>query len=78
MVTRYNPSVHQEPRNQPIPIIPLKTTESLLAWLRRTGRLKPREVDLLKEDEALEDLEYILNPEIYNLEKEEEESNLEE
>jgi hypothetical protein len=40
--------------------------------------LKPREVDLLQEDEALEDLEYILNPEIYNLEKEEEKSDLEE
>jgi hypothetical protein len=70
---RYNPSLRQEPRNQPIPIIPLRTTESLLVWLERTGRLKPREIDLSHEDEALEDIEYILDPEIYNLEKEEEE-----
>jgi hypothetical protein len=77
MVAHYNPSVHQEPRNQPIAVIPLRTTESLLAWLKRTGRLKPSEIDLFQEDEVLEDLEYILNPEIYNLEKEEETSDLE-
>jgi hypothetical protein len=78
MVTRYNPSVHQEPRNQPLLVIPLIETESLLIWLKRTGRLKPREVDLFHGNEVLEDLEYILNPEIYDTEKEEETSDVEE
>lgn len=77
MITLYNPSLRQEPRYQAIPIIPPIATESLLEWLKRTGRLKPREIDLSQQDEVLEDLEYILDPEIYNQEKEEETSDVE-
>ena len=70
MIKQYNPSLRQEPRYQALPIIPLKMTESLLAWLKRTGRLKPRDIDLPQKDEVLEDIEYILEPEIYQKEKE--------
>ncbi len=57
MVTRYNPSVHQELLSEPLSVIPPVATESLIDWLKRTGRLKPREIDSSQEDEALENLE---------------------
>lgn len=78
MVTHYNPSLRQELRYQAIPVIPLITTESLLDWLKRTGRLKPREIDLCLDDEIPEDLEYMPESEIDNLDEEEERSDLEE
>lgn len=71
MVTRYNPSVHQAPRYQAIPIIPLTETESLLNWLKRTGRLKPRDVNSSEEIEIPEDLEDIIDNHLHNLEEEE-------
>jgi hypothetical protein len=68
MIERYNHSVRQEPRYQAIPIIPSRATESLLDWLKRTGRLKPREIDLSQEDKVLEDLEDALpSPRFYPL-----------
>lgn len=80
MVTHYNPSLRQELRYQAIPVIPLITTESLLDWLKRTGRLKPREIDLslCLDDEIPEDLEYMPESEMDNLEEEEETEDLEE
>ena len=65
MVKSYNPSLRVEPRNEPIAIIPPIATESLLAWLKRTGRLKPKDIDLSQQEEVLEDLEDILEPEIH-------------
>jgi hypothetical protein len=60
MMAPYNPSLRIEPRNEPIPIIPPTETESLLDWLKRTGRLKPREIELSQEDEVPEDLEDLM------------------
>ena len=57
MMAHYYPSLRREPRNEPIAIIPPTKTESLLAWLKRTGRLKPCEIDLSQKEEVLEDLE---------------------
>ncbi|MCF4967124.1 DUF3134 domain-containing protein [Nostoc sp. CMAA1605] len=39
MVKQSNPAIHEEPRYQPAPIIPLKQEESLIDWLQNSGRL---------------------------------------
>jgi hypothetical protein len=39
MVKQSNPGLHEEPRYQPAPIIPLKQEESLLDWLYSSGRI---------------------------------------
>jgi hypothetical protein len=70
MITRYNPSLRQELRYQAIPIIPPIATEPLLDWLKRTGRLKPREIDSSQEHELLEKLEDIMGTSISDLEEE--------
>ena len=70
MVKYYNPSLRQEPRYQAIPIIPSKPTESLLDWLKRTGRLEAREIDSSLKDEVLEDLENIIEESVYGSEEE--------
>ncbi|MBW4493994.1 MAG: DUF3134 domain-containing protein [Oscillatoria princeps RMCB-10] len=66
----YNPSLREEPRNQPAEVIPLKQEFSLLDWLENTGRLIAREahdpdgflddeeeIDALIVDESPYDLE---------------------
>ncbi|MEM8806818.1 MAG: DUF3134 family protein [Cyanobacteria bacterium P01_G01_bin.38] len=45
MVTLYNPSLHEEPRDQPVQPILRERQESILGWLERTGRLIPYEID---------------------------------
>jgi hypothetical protein len=70
MVQHYNPSLRQEPRYQAIPIIPSKSTETLLEWLQRTGRLEPREIDSSLKGEVLEDLENSIDRAIYASEEE--------
>lgn len=39
MVTFHNPALYEEPRYEPARIIPLKESEPLLNWLKRTDRL---------------------------------------
>jgi hypothetical protein len=73
MSAKYNPSVHQAPRYQPIPVTPPSSQESLLHWLRRTGRLKPRQADAHPDSQILEELEEIIDSEDYSLEDSEEE-----
>lgn len=70
MVKHYNPSLRQEPRYQAILIIPSKSTESLLDWLKRTGRLEPRKIDSSLKDEVLEDLGNTIDRAIYASEEE--------
>jgi hypothetical protein len=71
MTTKYNPSVHQEPRYQAIPVTPPSTQESLLNWLRRTGRLKPRQADAHPDSQILDELDEIIDPDNYPAEEEE-------
>ena len=49
MVTHYNPSISESPRNQDTPIIRRVTEETILAWLERTGRLMAYEADSTSE-----------------------------
>ncbi len=71
MVTHYNPSLSQELRYQSIPVVPLKATETLLDWLKRTGRLKLREIETFQENEIVEELDDVIDPEVYQREEEE-------
>ena len=43
MITCHNPSLSEEPRNQPMKIAPRIAQETLLGWLESSGRLKPYE-----------------------------------
>ena len=72
MLEQYNPSLRKELRYRSTPIIPSKPTESLLDWLKRTGRLKAREIDssLKEKNEMLEELENIIDETIYSSEEE--------
>lgn len=69
-MTRYNPSIRQELRYQAIPVIPPRTTESLLSWLRRTGRLQPRNIEPSQDDKIAEEIDDLIEPE-YKSEDEE-------
>ncbi|MBW4520100.1 MAG: DUF3134 domain-containing protein [Scytolyngbya sp. HA4215-MV1] len=68
----YNPALTEEPRNQPIKVVPLSPRESLLGWLERTGRLHSGETDELLDQKVSEDLDEFLEPDIAILEDEEE------
>ena len=39
----HNPSVREEPLDQPAPVIPIKNETSILDWLENTGRLLARD-----------------------------------
>ena len=74
MVKHYNHSaLHEEPRNQPAQILLIKESESLYNWIKSTGRFKSYESDELHPDEVSEELEDIMETEIYGIEKDEEE-----
>jgi hypothetical protein len=59
MVKLSNPALHEEPRYQATPIIPLKQEESLIDWLQNSGRLMSYpSVDYYYEEEGDEE-EYV-------------------
>lgn len=72
MITCNNPSLSEEPRNQPIKVAPKIAQETLLGWLETAGRLKPYEIDEFQEQRSSGDLDDFLEPEIPSLEDEEE------
>lgn len=72
MSTLYNPALSEEPRNQPMKILPPALRETLLGWLESTGRLQSSESDEIQDHEITEDLSDFLEPEIYLLEDEDE------
>jgi hypothetical protein len=72
MTTVQNPALHQESRDQPAKIPPQVHRETLLNWLNRTGRLKSDTPDDVQVTKPTEDLDEILDPEIYASDKEEE------
>lgn len=73
MTLFHNPALYQEPRSQPLKITPPIPRESLLGWLERTGRLRFSEDEKPQEEKIGEDLDDILEPEIYAVEEEENE-----
>jgi len=74
MTTRLNPALYQEPRNQPMKIIPPLPRESLMSWLESSGRFRSTEVDEFPNQIQImsEDLDDILEPDLYTQEAEEE------
>lgn len=72
MTMRHNPALYEEPRNQPMKIVPLVPRESLLSWLESSGRFRSSEIDEFQDRKMLEDLDDILELEIYVPENEEE------
>jgi hypothetical protein len=78
MVKFYNPALNEESRNEPARIIPLRESESILNWLERTDRLfKSHECDRSYDDDVPEELEDIIGISISDLEREEQEEELE-
>lgn len=61
-MSKYNPSVRQEPRYEPAAVLPVTRDTSLLDWLRATNRLIAREsqeessLDLLEEEVDITEL----------------------
>jgi Protein of unknown function (DUF3134) len=72
MTTRHNPALYEEPRNQSVKIVPPIPRESLLSWLESTNRFHSSEIDEFQDHKISEDLDDILETEIYSLENEEE------
>lgn len=66
-----NPALYEEPLNRPMKGAPPALRESLFNWLERTGRFQSSEVDDYQEHKLTEDLDDILEPEIFVLENEE-------
>lgn len=64
MVTFHNPALNAEPRNEPPRIIPLKKSEPLLNWLKRTNRLfKSHQSAQSQDNDVPEELEEVLSEE---------------
>ncbi|MDX2216717.1 MAG: DUF3134 family protein [Oculatellaceae cyanobacterium bins.114] len=70
MATYYNPALSEEPRNQPMRLVPPIPKETLLNWLESSGRFRSSENDEFQEHKISEDLDDILEPELYVLETE--------
>jgi hypothetical protein len=55
----YNPSLREEPRNQPAAIIPMQRNASILDWLETSGRLlarQPADFDYVDDEEEINEL----------------------
>lgn len=75
MTNYYNPALHEEPQNQPTKIFPLIPRETLFSWLESSGRFRKNDIEEFQggDDRIPDELDDILEPEIYALENEEEE-----
>ena len=73
MVIFQNPALSEESRYEPAQIIQLTGSESLLNWLKRTGRIKSYESDQSHENDVPEEIENIIELSDIDLEQEEEE-----
>ncbi|MCU0525919.1 MAG: DUF3134 domain-containing protein [Elainella sp. Prado103] len=70
MSAYYNPALYEEPREQPMRIVPIILRESLLSWLESMGRFDASEPEKYQERELSENLDDILEPIIYPSESE--------
>ncbi|MBE9141160.1 DUF3134 family protein [Nodosilinea sp. LEGE 07088] len=72
MAIFYNPSLHQESRDAAAKIPPQVERETLLKWLERTGRLKSDQVDGAHHPKDSDELDAILDAELYPVDAEDE------
>lgn len=75
MTVFYNPALSQEPRNQSIKAVSPILRESLLSWLESSGRFHANDIDEFQTHKISEDLDDILEPDLYTLENEEEQQD---
>jgi hypothetical protein len=73
MTTLYNPALFEEPRDQPMKVVPLALRESLFSWIENSGRFHTSEFNEFQEQKLSEGLDDILELENYTLVEEEEE-----
>ncbi|MFS8867726.1 DUF3134 family protein [Synechococcus sp. H65.1] len=72
----HNPSLREEPRDQPPVVLPSSGSLSILDWLRQEGRLleQPMEVPEITLDEDLEEIDDLIGDNfVEDFEMEEEE-----
>ncbi|MBD2158878.1 DUF3134 family protein [Leptolyngbya sp. FACHB-16] len=72
MAKHNNPALSEEPRNQPVKAVPPIPRETLFGWLERTSRFHSGSEDKFQEPVISEDVDEILDPEVYVFESEEE------
>ena len=72
MDTFHNPVLSEESRYEPAQIIQLTGSESLLNWLKLTGRINSYESDRAHDNDVPEELENIIGISFSDLEQEEE------
>lgn len=72
MAKFHNPSLRQESRHAAAKIPPQVERESLLKWLERTGKLKSEQVDGSHHPKDSDELDEILDAELYPAAAEEE------
>jgi hypothetical protein len=73
MATPHNPSLREEPRDQPIKTAPPILRQSLLSWLESIGRFhQSNEIDEFQDYKIPDELDDILETENYVSENEEE------
>ncbi|UBF29783.1 DUF3134 domain-containing protein (plasmid) [Kovacikia minuta CCNUW1] len=76
MTTCHNPSLYEEPRNQPTRVIPPIPRETLLHWLESSGRFRSSEMDESQDYSIAEELDSFLEADAYASEHEEEEEEI--
>lgn len=76
MTVRHNPALHEERRDQPMKVIPLSPRESLLGWLESSGRLQANDMNEFQANKITGELDEILEPELYELDDEPEQEDL--
>ena len=64
MTKKYrNPALQEEPIGEPALIITPRENESLLRWLKSTGRFMPSHSEKFHDDKEMDELEDLLNRE---------------
>lgn len=58
-----NPALHEQPRSQAAPVIPVPREASILSWLEGTGRLLAREVGDTEFSEEEEEINALMGSE---------------
>ncbi len=58
-----NPALQEEPIGEPAAIITPRDNESILRWLKSTGRFMPKQSDRFHDDVMTKELEDILDEE---------------
>jgi len=72
MTTPHNPALYEEPRNQKMKVIPPIPRHTLLNWLESNGRFLSSEADEFQDQRMPEELDDILEAEVYIDDNEEE------